>query len=60
MRSEVIDANLPLLLGNNSLKKARAVIDIGNKTMELFGDKLNMAKTKSGADGEVYGWKENY
>ena len=47
LRAEVIDAELPLLLGNNSLEKAEAVLHIGKKK-ELFGEVLDMAKTDSG------------
>ena len=48
LRSEVIDAELPLLLGNNSLEKADAVLHIGKKKAEIFGDVLEMKKTNSG------------
>ena len=48
LRSEVIDAELPLLLGNNSLEKAEAVLHIGKKKAEIFGEVLDMNKTDSG------------
>ena len=48
LRAEVIDAELPLLLGNNSLEKAEAVLHIGKKKAKLFGEVLDMAKTDSG------------
>ena len=48
LRSEVIDAELPLLLGNNSLEKAGAVLHIGKRKVEIFGEVLDMKKTDSG------------
>ena len=48
LRSEVIDAEIPLLLGNNSLEKADAVLHIGQKKAEIFGETLEMKKTDSG------------
>ena len=48
LRAEVIDAELPLLLGNNSLEKANAVLHIGKKKAEIFGEVLDMKKTDSG------------
>ena len=48
LRAEVIDAELPLLLGNNSLEKAEAVLYIGQKKAEIFGEVLDMNRTDSG------------
>ena len=47
LRSEVIDADLPLLLGNNSLEKADAVLHIKKKA-EIFTEVLEVNKTDSG------------
>ena len=47
LRSEVIDADLPLLLGNNSLEKAEAILDIGKRKIQLFNKILSMSSTSS-------------
>lgn len=48
LRSEAIDAELPLLLVNNCLEKADAVLPIGQKKAEIFGETIEMKKTDSG------------
>ena len=40
LRSEIMDAELPFLLRNNSLEKAKVVLDIGNKKIKLFDNTL--------------------
>jgi hypothetical protein len=44
----MIDADLPLLIGNTTLKKGLAVLDFGNCKLELLGKVLNLTETKSG------------
>ena len=48
VRAEVVEADIPLLLGNTTLEKAKAVLDFGNKKAEFLGEAINMEKTESG------------
>ena len=48
LRTEIIEADLPLLLGNTTLKKGLAVLNFGKNTLELGGKKLNLKQTQSG------------
>ena len=48
INAEIIDADLPLLLGNNSLEKAKAILDVGNKKIKLFQKEIDVSKTASG------------
>ena len=48
LRTEIIEADLPLLLGNTTLKKGLAVLNFGKNTLELGGKKLNLRQTQSG------------
>lgn len=46
--TEVVDADLPLLIGNSSLKKAGAVLHIATSKVELLGKLIPMEETPSG------------
>ena len=48
VRTEIIEADLPLLIGNTTLKKGLAVLNFGRNTLELGGKKLNLMQTQSG------------
>ena len=48
IRSEVVEADIPLLLGNSSLKKAKAVLHISEAKIELMGEKVDLMETNSG------------
>ena len=48
VRTEIIEAGLPLLIGNTTLKKGLAVLNFGRNTLELGGKKLNLTQTQSG------------
>ena len=48
IKTEVVDADFPLLIGNTTLKKANAVLYIREKKVELLGTKMNMEETGSG------------
>ena len=48
MLAEVVDADLPLLVGNSSLKKAGAVLHIASSKMQIMGSIVDMKETKSG------------
>ena len=46
--TEVVDAELPLLIGKSTLKKAGAVLHICTNKMELMGITMPMKETDSG------------
>ena len=48
IKTEVVDADIPLLIGNTTLKKANAILYIVEKKMELLGVKIDMEETESG------------
>ena len=48
MRTEIIEADFSLLIGNTTLKKGLAVLNFGRNTLELGGKKLNLMQTQSG------------
>ena len=48
MRSEVVDADFPLLLGNTMLKKAGAVLHLKEEKAVLMGCEVKMKETSSG------------
>lgn len=48
MRTEIIEADFSLLIGNTTLKKGLAVLNFGRNTLELGGKKLNFMQTQSG------------
>lgn len=48
IKVEMIEADLPLLLGNTTLKKGLAVLHIGDSKLELLGKMLDIKETKSG------------
>ena len=48
LRTEIVDADLPLLLGNSTLKKGLRVLHFGKSKLELLDKTLNLKQTKSG------------
>ena len=48
IRTEVIDADLPLLIGNTTLEKSNAIMDFGNKTVVFLGERINLHRADSG------------
>ena len=48
LKTEVIEEDLPLLLGNSSLKLAYAVIDVGLKRFSIFGKDVDLSEESSG------------
>ena len=48
LSTEVVDADIPLLIGNSSLEKANAVLHIAPCKVELMGNTIPMEKTDSG------------
>ena len=48
LKVEMVEADIPLLLGNTTLNKAFAVINIPSKEIELLGERLEMRETRSG------------
>ena len=47
IRTEVVEADIPLLVGNNTLKKANAILYIIKNEVELLGVRVAMKETKS-------------
>ena len=45
---EVVDCNIPLLLSNNSLKKANANLDFGSEEIRFLGENIPLNVSKSG------------
>ena len=48
IKTEVVDAEIPLLIGNSSLKKADAVMHFSSRTAEFFNKKVLLKETSSG------------
>ena len=48
MKSEIVDADFPLLLGNSMLKRARAVLKISEGVAGLLDKEVKMRETPSG------------
>ena len=48
MKSEIVDADFPLLLGNSLLKKARAVLKISEQVAVILDIEVKMRETNSG------------
>ena len=48
LRTQVVEADLPLLVGNSTLKRAMANLYIGNSELEMLGVKIKMNETASG------------
>ena len=46
--TEVVDAEIPLLVGTNSLEKAGANLDFGEKKATFFGEEIDLIRTESG------------
>ena len=48
IKTEVVKANIPLLLSKESLKRADTVLDLKNDTAEMFGEPVKLHFTSSG------------
>ena len=48
LTSDVVEADIPLLLSKDTLDKGKAVCDYGNKTIEIYNTKQPMLYTSSG------------
>ena len=48
VQTEIVDAEKPLLIVNSSLKKAKAIMYIGENKIDLMGFKMDMGETSSG------------
>ena len=48
LRTEVVAADIPLLLGNTTLKKAKVSIHFGDMKANMFGNNVDLAETESG------------
>ena len=48
LQTEIVDADIPLLIGNSALKKGKAVMDIGENKISLLGTIMDMGETNSG------------
>lgn len=48
LTTDIVDVDVPLLLSKKALKKAQAIIDFNEDTIELFGRKENLLETSSG------------
>ena len=48
IETEVVDADIPLLIGANSLEKSEAVIDFGNMKAKFFKTEVTLMKVGSG------------
>ena len=48
METEVVDADFPLLLGNSMLKKAKAILYLGEEKAVIMGNEVKMRETSSG------------
>ena len=48
IRAEVVAAEIPLLLGNSSLKAANAVLNIGEKKARILGREVSMKEERLG------------
>ena len=48
MKSEIVEADFPLLLGNSLLKKAKAVLKLSDEVAVLLDNEVKMRETPSG------------
>ena len=48
IKVEVVKAEIPLLIGNSTLKKAEAVLDVSKKTLVLMGHEIKRIEMNSG------------
>ena len=48
IETEIVNADIPLLIGANSLEKAKAVLDFGNSKATFFTTEVPLLKVKSG------------
>ena len=48
LTTDVVDVEVPLLISKKALKKADAVIDFKEDTIEIFGNKENLLESSSG------------
>ena len=46
--SDVVDANIPLLLSKTAMKRARITLNFNNDTVEMFGKRIKLLCTTSG------------
>ena len=46
--SDVVDANIPLLLSKTAMKRARMTLNFNNDTAEMFGKRIKLLCTTSG------------
>jgi hypothetical protein len=48
VKTDIVEADLPLLLSKEALKKADAIMNFNNDTVTMFGEVLKMISTSSG------------
>ena len=48
VKTDIVDADIPLLLSKEALKKSKAIINFNNDTVTMFGEKLQLISTSSG------------
>ena len=48
IESDIVEADIPLLLSKEALKKAETVLDFNNDTAVMFGEKQTLIPTQSG------------
>jgi hypothetical protein len=48
IETEIVDADIPMLLSKAALKNARAILDFNNDTAIMFGEKITLIATASG------------
>ena len=46
--SDVVDADIPLLLSKTAMKRARMTLNFNNDTAEMFGKRIKLLCTMSG------------
>ena len=48
IRTDVIEADLPLLIGNTTLEKAEVILDLGKKKATILGEQIKLHRADSG------------
>ena len=48
IETDIVDTEIPMLLSQNSMKKAKAKLNFGEDTVEMFGEKIKLNFTTSG------------
>ena len=48
IKSDVVDADIPLLLSKTAMKRARMTLNFNNDTAEMFGKRIKLLCTTSG------------